>query len=102
MTLIYKGVVGLHIRELTDYDLTGYIPSKTRIRMKKPDGTVIELTPSNVDAALGYIEYVSDATTFTTAGEYRFQPHVEFTGGDILNGEMDTVQIYEPLVVTTP
>lgn len=100
MTLIYKGVVGLHIREVTSYDLTGYVSAKTKIRMQKPDGTVVELTPSSVDETLGYIHFITAAATLATAGEYRFQPHVEFNDGDILNGEVDTVQVFEPLVLT--
>ena len=100
MTLIYKGVVGLHIREVTSYNLEGYVSARTKIRMMKPDGTVTELTPSSVDTTLGYINFITSASTLATAGEYRFQPHAEFNDGDVLNGEIDTVQVFEPLVIT--
>jgi hypothetical protein len=98
MTLIYKGVVGLHIRELTSYDLTGY--SSAKIKMKKPSGTTVELTPSSITQASGYIDYITTATDLDVAGEYQFQPYVEFTGGDKLHGEIDTVIVYEPLATT--
>ena len=98
MTLVYKGVVGLHIRVLTSYDLTGY--SSAVIKMKRPSGTVVNLTPSSVVAASGYLNYITSAATLADAGEYQFEAYVEFTDGDKINGEIDTLQVYEPLTVS--
>lgn len=100
MTLIYKGAKGITIRIETSYDLTGYDSSATVIKVVKPDLTTVNLTPSSVDAALGYVNYVTSASTFDQSGEYQFQVHFKLTGGaKEFDGEIDVLKIYDPITV---
>lgn len=98
MTLIYKGVKGLLIRVETGYDLTGYVPATTLIRLRKPDGSAVAITPDSINATLGYMYYLTRATTFTSSGEYDVQAHLSTSGKEI-DGEIATISVYEPITV---
>lgn len=98
MTLIYKGVKGLLLRVETGYDLTGYVPATTLIKVKKPDGTAVGIVPDSINAILGYMYYTTRSTTFTAAGEYDIQGHL-VTASKEIDGEIATISIAEPITV---
>lgn len=86
---LYKGDVGTEVLVDCGCDLTG--ATVTRLKVEKPDGTVIEWT-----AAIhqnNYLKYVTVAGDFDQSGEYKLQAYVKLPDWEG-HGETTRFRIY--------
>jgi uncharacterized membrane protein len=96
MTLVYKAAKGVRIRVDTAYDLSGYVPATTLVKMTKPDGSTTTIAPTITGSR--YMDFTTSATTFATSGLYKLQSHL-VTATKELDGEIVELSIAEPIKV---
>ena len=96
MVLIYKDEIGITLNIYCTYNIVGY--TSVTVDIVKPDGTVLIVTPSVVDATIGKLSYDTVSGDLDQIGEYTVQPIIVFGGGDTVKGEIDKFIVNMPVV----
>jgi len=93
MVLVYRDALGITLNITCNFNLSGY--SSVTLKITKPDGTSITVTPTVVSETLGTLRYAT--TTAFIVGTYLVQPTAVWPDGTTIPGEIDTFNIYERL-----
>ena len=93
MGKIYKNQSSLRIRLTTGVQVTG--ASVTKIKYKKPDGTVGDWDATVEDEGDGILYYDLTGTELDQVSDWLFWAYVTFADGRSAPGEPVRVKVYE-------
>ena len=89
----YVGDIGTRIRLTLDADLAGY--TDIDFKIKKPDGTELDVDCTVEDETNGIIYYDVVDGDFDVAGTYLIQAEITFSDGDYLLSETKSFTVYD-------
>jgi hypothetical protein len=94
MSKIYKNQTALRLNFSCSADITGY--SSALVNVQYPGASTATWTATVSDASTGAIYYdVATTTSLKSAGVYRFQPEINFSGGTSAKAETAERIIYD-------
>lgn len=91
MATLRKNEVGVPLRVETTLDLSA--ASSTKLRVRKPDGKLVDWTDGTVDGSA--ITYLTKAGDLDKVGPYVIVAHVEYASGAERDGPPATLNVKE-------